>query len=200
MILLAIGTGILLSFGFGSVFFALLQTSIDYGYTKGIKMASGVLFSDFVMLSLILFGFDLLSDLSTYGSVFKAIAAILLLALGISQFLNFKLSKKVAKGKKSNFLYFFTKGIILNTINPVNFMTWLLLTASLATYEWETRKLVMFYLVCLSTIFLTESVISIYAAKLSRFLNETWLRRLKIATGIIFIAIAFKLFWDAYMG
>lgn len=198
MILLALGTGIILSFGFGSVFFALLQTSIDHGYTKGIKMASGVFFSDIIMVFIVLFGSSYLPDWSAYANYFKIIAAFFLVLLGVSQFLEVNLSKKVSSGKKSNFFYFFTKGAFLNAINPMNFITWLVLTASLISYHWSYPKQLWFFSICLITIFISECLIAFYATKISLFLNVNSLKWIKRSTGLIFIGLAIKLLLDVY--
>ncbi|MFM9944465.1 MAG: LysE family transporter, partial [Bacteroidia bacterium] len=48
--------GILLGFGFGTVFFALIQNSIKHGFKKGLDIAIGVVISDILIISLILFG------------------------------------------------------------------------------------------------------------------------------------------------
>jgi L-lysine exporter family protein LysE/ArgO len=49
-------SGFVLSLMLGTVFFALIQNSIDYGFTTGIYIAAGVVVSDVLFISAALFG------------------------------------------------------------------------------------------------------------------------------------------------
>ena len=78
--------GVILGFGFGTVFFALIQNSIKHGFRKGLDIATGVVLSDILIISLILFGSQYLDEIDRYKDVIKYSGGILLIGLGIYQF------------------------------------------------------------------------------------------------------------------
>lgn len=194
----AIVTGVILSFGFGSVFFALIQSSLDHGYTKGIKMAAGVTISDVLLVFLALVGTSFLPQIPNFEKYFRIIGAMLLLGLAVGQFSSFKLPEKVESTKMMNFLYFFIKGFLLNILNPVNFLTWVAVSAGLKSYNFSFQEELLFFAIAMLTIFVSESLIAYFSDKLKRVLNEKLMLRIKQITGIIFIGLAFKLGYDAF--
>lgn len=193
----ALLTGAILSFGFGSVFFALIQSSLDYGFTKGVKMAAGVTVSDILLVFLALVGTSFLPQIPNFEKYFRIIGALLLIGLAIGQFKSFQLPKKVEGTKMMNFLYFFVKGFLLNIINPVNFLTWVAVSAGLKSYAFSFNEELLFFGIAIVTIFISESLIAYFSGRLKRVLNETLMLRVKQVTGIIFICLAAKLLWDA---
>ncbi|MFT7483267.1 MAG: L-lysine exporter family protein LysE/ArgO, partial [Oceanospirillaceae bacterium] len=86
LILFALVTGFVLSFGFGSVFFALIQTSIDHGYKAGRNIALGVAVGDVALVAIAILGTGFLPNIPNFENYVRIIAATLLFGLGISQF------------------------------------------------------------------------------------------------------------------
>lgn len=195
----ALLTGAILSFGFGSVFFALIQSSLDHGYTKGIKMAAGVTVSDIILVSFALLGTSFLPDIPNFEQYFRIVGAVLLVGLAIGQFKSFTLPQKVHGTKMMNFLYFFIKGFLLNIMNPVNFLTWVAVSAGLKTYNYSFKDELLFFGISIVTIFLVESLIAYFSGKLKVVLNEKLMLRIKQITGLIFIALAIRLVSDVFV-
>jgi L-lysine exporter family protein LysE/ArgO len=194
----ALLTGIVLSFGFGSVFFALIQSSLDYGFTKGVKMAAGVTVSDILLVFLALVGTSFLPQIPNFEKYFRIIGAILIIGLAIGQFKSFKLPEQVEGTKMMNFLYFFVKGFLLNILNPVNFLTWVAVSAGLKTYDISFERELLFFGIAIITIFVSESLIAYFSGRLKKVLNETLMLRIKQGTGLIFVCLAAKLLFDAF--
>ena len=82
--------GIILGFGFGTIFFALIQNSIKHGFKKGLDIAIGVVLSDILIVLLILFGSQYLDEVDKYKNLIKYTGGILLIGLGIYQFVPHK--------------------------------------------------------------------------------------------------------------
>lgn len=194
----ALLTGVILSFGFGSVFFALIQSSLDHGYTKGVKMAAGVTVSDILLVFLALVGTSFLPKIPNFEKYFRIIGALLLIGLAIGQFKSFKLPEQVEGTKMMNFVYFFVKGFLLNILNPVNFLTWVAVSAGLKSYNFSFSEELIFFGIAMLTIFVVESLIAYYSGKLKSILNVKLMLRVKQVTGLIFICLAAKLLWDAF--
>ncbi len=200
-VILGLLSGIILSLGFGSVFFALIQSSIDHGYKAGIKIATGVLIGDFLLIALALVGTSFLPEIPHFDFFARSIGSLLLVGLGISQFRNSSLSHKVVQvGGVTQFLYFIGKGFILNVINPVNFFSWVLLSASLKSYQFDRFEEITCLSVCLLTIFVCESGFAISAHQIKKKLSDEAIMWIKRTSGLIFLGIAGKLAWDLFMG
>ncbi len=197
-ILLGFSAGLLLSFGFGSVFFALVQTSIEKGYKAGIKISLGVCFGDLLMIGLALAGTQFLTDSDEFKYYMRVCGGILLIILGLFQFKKSKSTTKVMDFKLARFFYFFGKGFLLNVINPINFFSWIILAASLKSQNYNLIEQILFFSMSIIAIFIVESFMAIYAAKLGSKLNEAMISKIKKITGIIFIGIALNLLNKAF--
>ena len=193
-------SGILLSFGFGTVFFALVQSSIENGYKAGIKISFGVVFSDALMIAFALFGTTFLSNSEEYKYYIRIGGGILLIALGISQFMNQKAPTKIQDFKIARFFYFFGKGFLLNVINPVNFFSWVVLSASLKSQNYQIIEETIFFSASILAIFISESIMAIYAYKIGSKFSDSVILKIKYFTGISFILTALKLIYDALIG
>jgi L-lysine exporter family protein LysE/ArgO len=183
-------TGFLLSWTFGTVFFVLIQTSLEYGWKSGMKIAAGVVFSDliFILLSLGLLSF--IPGLDQNQKIVATIGGVILFGFGISMFFKKQMPLKAPKTKFGNFIYYFTTGIVLNGINPVNFISWLVVSRTIyPVVNHSILENVIFYTAVLGTIFGCESLISFSAHKLKRFFTTSLLKKIDYLMGIIFICI-----------
>ncbi len=110
----------------GPVFFTLLKISLQHGVVAGSMVALGIFISDIIAVLLCVFGFSqyLKSDESKF---YLALAGgILLAAMG----LRYILKKKMAEENKielkaSHYAEFFSKGFLVNFVNPFVFAVWI---------------------------------------------------------------------------
>ena len=191
-------TGVVLSFGFGSVFFALVQDSIQYGYRAGIKISLGVIFGDILMVAIAFLGTSFLPNIPDFGFYSRIFGSILLIGLGIFQFRNTKSVSKIHDFKLARFFYFFGKGFLLNVINPVNFISWMVISASLKSYRYDIYDEIAFFSTCLAMIFILESVFAIFAYKIKNKMSEKTIQSIKYISGLVFIGVGLKLIYDAF--
>ncbi len=196
LILYALLTGFILSFGFGSVFFSLIQNSLEYGFKSGIKMAVGVSLSDVILIFLAIAGTSFLPQIPYFEQTVRLAGILLLLGLAISQFRTKKESKRMQKSRTLNFLYFFVLGFLLNILNPMNLLTWVMVSGTLKSYHLSLNKELLFFGICIGAILMTESLISIFAYNMKIFLNENKLRTIRYISALIFFGIACRLAWD----
>lgn len=189
-------TGVFLSLGFGSVFFALIQDSIDHGYKAGIKIALGVVFGDIILVALAIAGTSFLPNIPHFADYARLIGAVLLLGLAVSQFIKRPLPNKVQQYRLARFFFFFGKGFILNVINPVNFLSWVVASASLKSYRYDFGEEVAFFVTCIIMIFVCEALISFFAHKIKQRFSEKVMQNIKYVTGTVFFCIAVKLLYD----
>jgi len=121
--------GLSLSFLLGPIFIVLVQSSLEQGSKAGFLAASGIWFSDIVIVILSL---RFVRKISPYvqsgGFVFWVglMGGIVLIAVGIATFMkrpviNFDQHKITRSGMFSHWM----KGFMVNTINPFTFIFWL---------------------------------------------------------------------------
>lgn len=191
-------TGLILSFGFGSVFFALIQDSIQYGYKAGVKISLGVVFGDIIMVFIAYFGTFFLPDIPNFGLYSRVFGSILLISLGFIQFRKSQVPSKIQDFKLARFFYYFGKGFLLNVINPVNFISWMLVSATLKGYKYEAMDEHLFFTTCILTIFIFESAFAIFADRIKNKLNDNTILYIKYISGLVFIGVGLKMIYDAY--
>lgn len=183
--------GCVLGFGFGTVFFALIQNSINFGYRKGIDIAVGVVLSDVLIISIILFGSQYIDEIDKYKNVIKYTGGILLIGLGVYQFFPQKPTYN-EKGEiiiKGRFL-FITKGFLLNFMNPVNFLAWLAIQTYLKGVDSYTSiQSIYFFSGSILSIFIIEIIISVLANYIGRKLSNRVIKIVNFTSGYIFIIL-----------
>ena len=195
-ILLGISLGLLLSFGFGTVFFALIHDSLNFGHWVGIKIAMGVVIGDALLIFLSLYGTSFLPVIPHSEVYFRVFGAIMLLSIAFSQLFIKKNPSKESHPIFSSHLFSIVKGFLLNVANPVNFIAWVVVVASLSANHVEKLEKMAFFISSLITLFLCESFISVFATKIKHKLNAKIIQNIKYLSSAIFIIIALKMIWD----
>lgn len=187
--------GVILGFGFGTVFFALIQNSIKHGFRKGLDIATGVVLSDILIISLILFGSQYLDEIDRYKDVIKYSGGILLIGLGIYQFVPQKprMDKNGEVIGKASYLYI-TKGFFLNFMNPINFVAWLTIQIQLkGVYMYNAIQSIYFFTGSIIAIFTIEVILSKMAHHIGKKLSERVIKVVNYTAGYIFIIIGIVL-------
>jgi len=190
-----IGMGIILGFGFGTVFFALIQNSIKHGFIKGLDIAIGVVLSDIIIISLILFGSQYLEEIDKYKNVIKYSGGLLLIGLGVFQFIPQKptIDKNGEIIGKARYFYI-TKGFFLNFMNPINFIAWLTIQIQLkGVYMYNNLQSVYFFIGAIFAIFTIEVIISRLAHVIGKKLSQKVIMVVNYTSGYIFIVLGIVL-------
>lgn len=198
-VLSGFGAGIFLSLMLGTVFFALIQNSVDFGYKSGVFIALGVVVSDMFFISVAMFGVSYLPDAPQVSFYSSALGGVLLMALGLVSF--FKKNPKLVypKTQFGNLMYYFSTGFLLNVLNPVNFFYWLAIVAYLQSEKFfPVSEQIMFFVACLMAIFSTEVGIAYFASLLRKVFTPLVLRRINQVSGLIFLGFGMKLLYDAF--
>lgn len=186
-------TGILFTLTFGAVFFSLIQTSIQRGFKKALLIASGVLLSDAIFISIAVWGSTFVSEeMNKFDFEIRCIGFIFLAFLGVRSII--KKEKELQPEKalidKRNAIYLL-KGFALNTINPMILISWLGVTTYVqSTTAFELQHIIFYFSIVLVTMFFTMMGICYFAGKLRNVLSPKNLHRLNVASGIIFIVFA----------
>lgn len=189
-----LGTGIVLSSMLGTVFFALVQNSIDNGVKSNLYVSGGVILSDILLITLSYFNAQLIPKDGTAEMIVRLIGAAFILGLGISQI--FRKSKPIYSHSPNAVFKLLGRGFTLNFFNPGNFFGWIAVSALLRNVlKLTIGGRIWFYTGSLLGIFIMEMIISYGAIYLKRYLSPKHLHQVNLVMGIIFIIFGFILLW-----
>jgi len=188
-ILHGFGTGMLFSVMLGTVFFSIIQNSIDNGLRSGIFISLGVIVSDIVLIFIAYFNANLIPESGAVDVAVRITGCGLLIFLGLFSIIK-KRSVLYPKTNEIPFHLHMANGFLLNSLNPGNFFQWIVVSAyAKNTWEFEGNTMFVFYVFALLAIFCTETVIATGASLLKKFINEKVFNAINMVTGIIFVVL-----------
>ncbi|MDQ6482307.1 LysE family translocator [Dyadobacter sp. LHD-138] len=193
-------TGIALSLTFGTVFFSLVQNSVDNGYRTGVKIAFGVFISDVIFVFFAIFGTSVLPNIDGFQKWMAGAGVLFLLILGLSNLIKGQPKIAYPTTRFGNLLYYFTTGFLLNALNPVNFISWVTIASYIrSTLHYNFNQVLMFFGASVIAVFIVECAIAVFAHKLKRVFTPRVVTIFNKVTGIVFILIACQIayanFW-----
>jgi threonine/homoserine/homoserine lactone efflux protein len=203
MILLAIVFGFLygflLCFTFGPAFFRLIQTSIDNGFKRGVLIAAGVTVADAILMFSAVFGTSYLPKFQYFDIIMALIGALILFILGFNSIFKQQTQLVYPTTKFGSFLYYFTSGLLLNLLNPSNYIAVFATSTYLSGVEgFSLEQIIFFFVASLLATMLAESLIAFYAQKMKRLLTAKIMRRINQLAGSIFIISGLLIIWKQF--
>ncbi|MBD2704223.1 LysE family transporter [Spirosoma sp. BT702] len=180
--------GVALCLTFGTVFFALIQNSVDNGFWSGFKMVLGVIAGDIIFVIAALIGTSFIPKVQGFENIMAVVGVIFLVALGIVNIT--KGTPRLAYPKTSfgNFVYYFTTGFFLNALNPVNFVAWVAIVAYIRSHlHYSDVQQYAFMIMALVGIFVTENTLAYYANRLKRLFTPRVVKIFNRTTGVVFL-------------
>jgi len=164
--------GLVLAVSMGPIFVALTQASLEKGATAGFAVGFGVWVSDIIIVIISLLMIKEISEVVN-GDVFQfwmGVAGVVVLSIfGIVLIMK---KPKIVNNQDlismSNFVNYWFKGFLINTLNPFTFIFWL---GTMSTYKIgklvSTEELSILLFTILAVIIISDSI-KIILAKLIR--------------------------------
>ena len=129
LILEGLTFGLLLAVSLGPIFIALTQTSIEKGLLPGFTVGFGIWVSDFLIVILLYKFVDSIKSTiehPTFNFWMGLSGALILVLFGLILMIKkTELNFKNIKYKRSDYIGFWLKGFLINTINPFTFVFWM---------------------------------------------------------------------------
>ncbi len=191
-------SGIVLAFLIGPVFFTIIQTSIERGFSKGVLVAVGVSVSDTVYIVLSYLGLSQLIVNESLRIYLGYTGGIVLLSFGIYYmfFKNRKMIFHPTEPPKQNGLFrYIAKGFVINGISPMVLVFWIG-TVGLATSEFgytTTMQASIYFSTIVATVFVTDVLKAKLADKLRALITTRFIQILNVTLGIVFIIFGGRL-------
>ncbi|MEG1910326.1 MAG: LysE family translocator [Bacteroidales bacterium] len=198
-IVLGLGLAIML----GPAFFALLQTSIERGFPSAVRLALGVITSDFLLVSISFFGAASLFSTPNAKDIVGVIGGLILVGIGIYTFrkkVNFmeELDPAAVIQLPSQWTYYI-KGFFMNMANPATWLFWFFWVGVISSqYTTDTGlhhwAVVLFFSMSLLTIFLTDVGKAYIAHQLKVYVQQHTIKVINRVVGVILGAFGVYLF------
>ncbi len=194
--------GLVLSVLTGPIVFALLQTSIEQGFRAGVMVAMGIWISDLIFVAVTYFGVSYVAELAKWDGLefwLGVAGGVILLVVGGSMLLlkpppveHFEQKKAV---RFSSRFSLWTKGFLINTVNPFTFFFWLGVSGMLFTEKaLQPDEAQLFYGGLLGTIVFTDSIKVGLAKSLRRWLKPKNILLIRKIAGITLLVFGIVLF------
>jgi len=179
--------GFILSINIGPVFFLLVETSIKKGVRDAFIMNTGVIISDLLWIILLYFGIETYLESFFDSTSSKVIGCVMFILFGVGGLFYIKKDPKVISvGKNRRIL--FTKGFLLNLVNPSVALFWLATIAfAIKSLDNDKHKLILFFVSVFSIIIIIDTIKFFMARKLRLYLNERRQKKLSKITNLIMI-------------
>lgn len=202
LIISGVGLGIVLSFLTGPVFFALIKTSIEKGFYAGVSLAGGVVISDFIYMTITLFGTSLLTFENKYRLPIGVLGSVILLSIGL-----YYLLKKVEicyteESSRIKHAGYFFKGFFMCIFNPFILLYWVSVSSGVYSLygELTSRQIIPFFGAILLTLFAMDTLKAYFAYKLRYKIKTKSIQNLNRIAGVLIIVFALKLIYNLISG
>jgi len=201
-IISGIGLGIVLSIIGGPVFFVLLKTSIEKGFHAGVAFATGVILSDIVFVTIVIYGSSYLALESQYRVPIGIVGSAILFTIGI-----YYLFKKTSinydeKSKKSYNTCYLLKGFFMCIFNPTILLYWISIAGGAVslTGHFNPGEVIPFFCAILITQFSLDVTKAYYANKLRHKIKEHMISKLNKIAGVLVIIFAIRMLLNLILG
>ena len=192
--------GLSLAILLGPIFIILVQTGIERGVRAGISVGSGIWTSDLIIiLGFYIFLKELKGVVEDPEFIFwfGAIGGAVLFCFGI--YLAFRktiLDYSKVKISALRFFGYWTKGFLVNTINPFTFIFWMgFITSFIISRQLDSKNSYLLLGSILITIIVTDTLKVVMAKLIRSKLNVTLLSRINKLAGIVVALFGMVIFY-----
>ena len=186
--------GLTLSILLGPIFIALTQSSIEKGYKAGLAVGVGIWVSDLLFIVLTYEFIHRISHIVN-GEFFQLsmgiVGGLVLISFGL--YTIFSKVKEIARSEITgarNYLQFFTKGFLVNTVNPFTFIFWISVISTYVLARDITGWQSIQFLTSILVVIITTDSLKIFLAQLLRQylqgVHLLWINRIAGAALAVF--------------
>ncbi len=192
--------GLSLAILLGPIFIVLVQTALERGARAGLSVGTGIWTSDFLIIGLFYYFLSKIQNVvedPDFIFWFGAIGGLIMFGFGIYLALQ-KTSLDYSKVKINavRFFGYWTKGFLVNTINPFTFIFWIgFITSFVISRRLDGHDSSLILGSILLTIVITDSLKVILAKMILKKLNEGLLSKVNRIAGVAVAIFGFVIFY-----
>ena len=195
---LLLGLGLAVSLG--PIFIALTQTSMEEGRLPGLTVGSGIWTSD-ILIVLLFFNFINSIKLSIESEGFKFYlgisGAVVLIGFGVYLIMKpARLNFQEKKHDYKNYIGFWMKGFLVNTVNPFTFFFWMSVISTYVIGREVSPNQGWVLLTTILIIIVVSDVLKVFLADLlKKRLTHTLINQVSNFSGIIMVLFGVFMFY-----
>jgi len=177
LILQGVILGLTLAILLGPIFVTLTQIAIEKGARAGLVASSGVWISDFLIITICYLFVQKVNTLVqdvTFTYWAGLIGGFILIVFGIGAFLNkSKLEFNKSQHSTNDYISFWTKGFLVNTVNPFTFIFWIgVISTNVIKAKVTNAEAIMFFSTIMFVIICTDTCKVLLAKKIRKKLKQ----------------------------
>ncbi len=164
--------GLTLAILLGPIFVTITQLSIKKGAKAGMVASSGVWVSDFIIIAICYFfvqRIDMLVHDATFTYWIGLLGGIILIVFGLGAF--FKqgtIEFEETKHSKNDYIGFWTRGFLVNTVNPFTFVFWVGVISTYVVKGKITNTEAWIFFTSIMSVIMISDTAKVFLAKVIR--------------------------------
>ncbi len=192
--------GLTLTIMIGPIFIALTQTGLEHGLRAGLSVGSGIWVSDILVIGGAYFFIHAItrqiSD-PAFARWTGLAGGLILIAFGIAGILKKHRGEVKTPGfSAGTYVGYFTKGFVVNFVNPFTFFFWTsVMTTYVVSRHATSSQVILVFGSILATIMCTDSIKVILAKKIRSKLKRHHLVMFGKAAGLLLIGFGISLIY-----
>jgi threonine/homoserine/homoserine lactone efflux protein len=198
IILNGVKLGIVLALLIGPVFFAIIQTSVERGFGKGVLVSLGVSLSDLFYVVICCLGLIRLVENEDVRQQMAYVGGGILLVFGLYYLAVKTRSKKaptVTHIEERKSIRYFLKGFVINAFSPMVPLFWIG-TLSIVTIDFgytKNSEIFVFYAAVLTTVLITDISKAYLADRLRKIITPDRMMVMNAIVGVALIIFGVRL-------
>lgn len=191
--------GVVLAFLIGPVFFTILQTSLEKGFSKGVLVSLGVSLSDVLYVTVCYFGLAQILQQPMAKKYLAFIGGLVLIGFG-AYHLFVKSRKQLMLNESvsgSGHFRYIMKGFVINGLSPMVLVFWLAtISAASVNFGYVThREHFIFFSALLGTVLATDVLKAYLAGRLRKLIRPRVLSVIHVVVGVALMLFGLRLFF-----
>lgn len=208
MIWEGIKIGLILCCLIGPIFFAIVQAGVEEGIRAGSMVGLGIWVSDLLFIVAVYLGLSYIEGIASseqFALYLGLGGCVILVAFGLGSLLSASNIRQELQWtsyslQKSSYLAHWSKGFLVNTVNPFTFFFWIGIASTVVVDgELNQREALFFFGGILGTIIVTDFIKVVLAKRIRRVMRPIhliWLRRISGTALILFgVALLIRVVW-----
>jgi threonine/homoserine/homoserine lactone efflux protein len=197
IIIKGIQFGIVLALLAGPVFFAIIQTSAERGFTKGVLVAIGVSISDAFYVVVCYLGLIQLIESPTFQDKMAYLGGSILILFGLYHLIvktRKSITPKTVAVESKSWRYIL-KGFFINAFSPIVPLLWIgyISVASIDLGLVKDSEFVIFFTAMLATVLATDIAKAYLAGRMANFVTPHRMMWMNIVVGIALFVYGIRL-------
>jgi len=186
-----LGLTLALLFGFGPAFFALIQTGIHRGFSKGFILAIGVFLNDLTVVTISIVGAHAIINNMHKHHILGVAGGFILIIFGFVTYRHKVMANtdsNIVNIKEPHVIMYLFKGFLLNIANPFVWLFWPTIVLGVAApFMDNTSDIILFFAGTLSMVFLSDVTKVFLASRIKHYITDKFLLLINKIAGIILV-------------